>query len=259
MADDELAPGANRRHVALKPGCPQRAAWWGYLMNPILQALPDFLDGAKNTIIYCVVSFPLALIMGLLLALMSSSRFVWLKAPARIFIEVIRSTPMIAQIFLIYYGLSAVLFDIDNAIPSLSLAQYDNAWVAGITALAINYCAYEAEVFRAGFLSVEHGQTEAALSLGLTSGQNFFRIVLPQAVPLMIPPFVNDFIYMLKDSAILSVISASELTSTLQFWVSHHGSNPIPLFTLAIALYLILSLPTSYVARTFERRLRAAL
>jgi His/Glu/Gln/Arg/opine family amino acid ABC transporter permease subunit len=228
-------------------------------MNLILQALPDFLDGAKNTIIYCAVSFPLALIMGLILALISSSRYVWLKTPARIFIEVIRSTPMIAQIFLIYYGLSAVLFDIDNAISGLSLAQYDNAWVAGIATLAINYSAYEAEVFRAGFLSVEHGQTEAALSLGLSSGQNFFRIVLPQAIPLMIPPFVNDFIYMLKDSAVVSVIAGTEITSKLNFYRVHNGSNPLPYFILAIVLYLILSLPTSYFARWYERKLRAAL
>jgi len=186
-------------------------------MNLIQQALPDFLDGTKNTIIYCVTSFTLALILGLILALMNSSHFVWLRAPARIYIEVIRSTPMIAQIFLIYYGLSVILYDIGLNYPSLNLAQYDNAWVAGIASLSINYAAYEAEVFRAGFLSVERGQTEAALSLGLTSGQNFFRIVLPQAIPLMIPPFVNDLIYMLKDSAIVSVIAGTELTSRLDF------------------------------------------
>ncbi|HEX6551812.1 MAG TPA: amino acid ABC transporter permease [Ktedonobacteraceae bacterium] len=228
-------------------------------MNLIQQALPDFLDGTKNTIIYCVISFTLALILGLILALMSSSHFVWLRAPARIYIEVIRSTPMIAQIFLIYYGLSVILYDIGLNFPSLNLARYDNAWVAGIASLSINYAAYEAEVFRAGFLSVERGQTEAALSLGLTSGQNFFRIVLPQAIPLMIPPFVNDLIYMLKDSAIVSVIAGTELTSRLDFWRSHNGSNPIPLFVLAIALYLALSLPTSYVARWYEQKLRAAL
>ena len=140
-----------------------------------------------------------------------------------------------------------------------SLAQIDNAWVAGIASLALNYAAYEAEVFRAGFLSVERGQTEAALSLGLSSGQNFFRIVLPQAIPLMIPPFVNDLIYMLKDSAVVSVISGTELTSTLEFWRISHGSNPMPLFLLAMALYLALSLPTSYVAKWYEQKLRAAL
>jgi len=223
-------------------------------MDLILKALPDFLDGTKNTIIYCVVSFALALIFGLILALMSSSRFVWLKAPARIYIEVIRATPMIAQIFLIYYGLSTILYDINP-----SLAQIDNAWVAGITALSINYAAYEAEVFRAGFLSVEQGQTEAALSLGLNARQNFFRIVLPQAVPLMIPPFVNDIIYMLKDSAVVSVIGGTELTSKLEFYREFNYSYSLPLITLTLALYLVLSLPTSYFARWFERRLRAAL
>ena len=125
--------------------------------------------------------------------------------------------------------------------------------------LALHYAAYEAEVFRAGFLSVEHGQTEAALSLGMTSGQNFFRIVLPQAIPLMIPPFVNDFIYMLKDSAVLSVIAATELTTVLQFFVFRNSSNTLPLYALAIVLYLLMALPISYVARWYERRLRAAL
>src|SRR5437588_5871613 len=217
-----------------------------------LHNLPAFLIGARNTLIYCFISFPLALLIGLILALMKSSPFAWLSTPSKIFIEVVRSTPIITQIFLVYYGIGAVL-------ANYNLAQYDNAWVAGIATLALNYAAYEAEVFRAGFLSVDRGQTEAALSLGLTSDQNFFRIVLPQAIPLMIPPFVNDFIYMLKDSAIVSVISGTELTSMLNTWVTHHGSNPIPLYTLAIVLYLLLSLPTSYVARYYERNVRAAL
>src|SRR2546430_5317789 len=221
-------------------------------MDLILQNLPDFLVGARNTLIYCVASFPLALLIGLILALMKSSRFTWLNTPAKIFIEVVRSTPIITQLFLVYYGLGAVLANYD-------LAYLVNAWTAGIAALALNYAAYEAEVFRAGFLSVDRGQTEAALSLGLTSRQNFFRIVLPQAIPLMIPPFVNDFIYMLKDSAIVSVISGTELTSVLRLAVFRHPSNTFPFFALALALYLLLSLPTSYVARYFERRLRAAL
>src|SRR5215471_6198833 len=219
-------------------------------MDLIRAALPAFLTGAENTIIYCVSSFALALLLGLILSLMNSSRFVWLKTPARIFIEVIRSTPIITQLFLLYYGVGAILVN-------FNLAYLDNAWVAGIATLSLNYAAYEAEVYRAGFLSVEHGQTEAAHSLGLTRGQTFFRIVLPQAIPLMIPPFVNDFIYMLKDSAIVVVISGSELTSTLQFYVFRNPANPLPLYALAIALYLLMSLPTSYVARWYERRLRA--
>src|SRR5215467_6604159 len=221
-------------------------------MSLIQQVLPFFLIGARNTLIYCFVSFPLALLLGLLLALMRSSRIAWFSSPARIFIEVIRGTPIITQIFLIYYGLGAVLVN-------YNLAVYDNAWVAGIGVLALNYSAYEAEVYRAGFLSVEQGQTEAALSLGMSPAQNFFRIVLPQAIPLMIPPFVNDFIYMLKDSAIVSVISGTEITSQLNFWLSRHYSNSLPLFALTIVLYLILSLPISFFARRYESRLRAAL
>jgi His/Glu/Gln/Arg/opine family amino acid ABC transporter permease subunit len=221
-------------------------------MDLIQQALPEFLVGLRNTIIYCVSAFPLALLLGLILALMNSSRIIWLRGPARIYIEIIRSTPFIVQLFILYYAVGAILL-------TVNLELLDNAWTAGIAILAINYSAYEAEVFRAGFLSVERGQTEAALSLGLTSFQNFFRIVLPQAIPLMIPPFVNDFIYMLKDSAIVSVIAGTELTSVLNTWVTHHGSNPLPLYALALVLYLLLSLPTSYVARYFERRLRVAM
>ena len=221
-------------------------------MDLIQQALPDFLVGVRNTIIYCVSAFPLALLLGLILALMSSSRIIWLRGPARIYIEIIRGTPFIVQLFILYYAVGAILL-------TVNLETLDNAWTAGIAILAINYSAYEAEVFRAGFLSVDRGQTEAALSLGLTSFQNFFRIILPQAIPLMIPPFVNDFIYMLKDSAIVSVIAGTELTSVLNTWVTHHGSNPIPLYALAIVLYLLLSLPTSYAARYFERRVRAAM
>ncbi len=224
-------------------------------MDVIWPVLPDFLMGARNTLIYCIVSFPLALLLGMLLAIMAGSSTIWLSGPARIFIEIVRGTPIVAQIFIIYYGLGALLVLAHND----ALSHLINAWSAGIGTLALNYAAYEAEVYRAGFLSVEQGQMEAALSLGLSPSQSFFRIVLPQAIPLMIPPFVNDFIYMLKDSAIISVIAGTELTTVLSFWVRRNGSNPLPFYILAVVLYLIISLPISYVARYFEYRVRAAL
>ena len=223
-------------------------------MDVIWPVLPAFLVGTRNTLIYCLASFPLALIFGLLLALMDGSHFIWLHGPERIFIEIVRGTPIVAQIFIVYYGLGALL-----ALINPTWALWINDWSAGIGTLALNYAAYEAEVYRAGFLSVDKGQSEAALSLGLSSGQNFFRIQLPQAIPLMIPPFVNDFIYMLKDSAIVSLIAGAELTSVLNAYVLHNASNPMPYFLLAVVLYLILSLPVSYLAKGLERRLRAAL
>jgi len=221
-------------------------------MDVIVHWLPQFLLGARNTLIYCLASFPLALLLGLGLAQMKESRFPWLSTPAKIFIEIFRGTPMITQLFLLYYGIGAILV-------VYNLSSLDNAWTAGIVSLALNYTAYESEIFRAGFLSVDRGQTEAAYSLGFSAGQSFFKIKLPQAIPLMIPPFVNDFIYMLKDSAILSVISATELTSVMQRSVFVNSSSANSLFLLGLILYLVMSLPISYVARFFERRLRAAL
>lgn len=221
-------------------------------MQLIISALPSFLKGALNTLLYCTVSFPIALLVGLILAFMRESHFIWLRMPARIFIEVMRATPLLTQILLLYYGVGALLLN-------FNLSRLANAWVVGIISLSLNYAAYEAEVFRAGFLSVEPAQTEAALSLGLKSKQNFFLIVLPQAIPLMLPPLVNDFVYMLKDSAIVSVIAGTELTSVLQFWTISNSSNSLPFYALALVFYLLLSLPISYIGRFFESRLRASL
>ncbi len=221
-------------------------------MQAALAALPQFLQGTLNTLIYCLASFPIALVLGLLLALMCSSRFIWLRGPARFFIEVIRGTPIIAQILLLYYGVGAVLVQFD-------LATLANSWTAGITSLALNYAAYEAEVFRAGLGSVDPGQNEAAFSLGMTSDQSFMRIIVPQAIPLMIPPLVNDFIYMLKDSAVISVIAGTDLTSVMSIFTRRYSSDQMPFYMLAMILYLALSLPIAQVGRYFEKRLRAAL
>ncbi|WP_204368619.1 amino acid ABC transporter permease [Neosynechococcus sphagnicola] len=210
------------------------------------------MRGALNTLIYCGLSFPIAVFLGLVLAAMSSSNSIWLRVPSRMFIEAARCTPIITQVLLLYYGVGAVLL-------SFNLSTFANAWVAGVISLALNYAAYEAEVFRAGFLGVDPGQTEAALSLGMTPEQSFLKVKLPQAVPLVIPPLVNDFIYMLKDSAIVSVISGSELTSVLQSWSIRNSSDPLPLYVLALVLYLLMSLPIAYIGRTFEQKLRAAM
>jgi amine acid ABC transporter, permease protein, 3-TM region, His/Glu/Gln/Arg/opine family len=223
-------------------------------MDVFWSTVPSFLLGARNTLLYCVISFPLALAFGMLLALMYGSSVLWLRGPVRIFIEIIRGTPIVAQIFIVYYGLGALLANLN---PEWSI--WINSWTAGIVTLALNYAAYEAEIYRAGFASVDRGQAEAALSLGLSRSQNFMRIQLPQAIPLMIPPFVNDFIYMLKDSAIVSLIAGTDLASVLNFFVRRNASSPLPFYLLAIVLYLVMSLPVSYLAKWLECRLRLVL
>lgn len=220
-------------------------------MELAIRAFPDFLKGTLNTFIYCAVSFPIAVLLGLVLAAMSTSALIWLAWPARFFIEITRGTPIITQILLLYYGVGAILAQLD-------LATLVNAWTAGITSLALNYAAYEAEVFRAGLNSVDRGQTEAALSLGMTNNQGFIHVVLPQAFQLVIPPLVNDFIYMLKDSAIVSVIAGMDLTSIMTIWTIRNSSNPFPLYVLALLLYLTLSLPIAWFGRVCEKRVRAA-
>jgi len=205
-------------------------------MELIQAALPAFLRGALNTLIYCAISFPIAIVLGILLAAMTTSPYLFLRWPAAGFIEVMRGTPMITQLLLLYYGVGAVL-------AQINLATWVNAWTAGVTALALNYAAYEAEVFRAGLGGVDSGQREAALSLGMTQQQGFVRVILPQAAQIVIPPLINDFIYMLKDSAIVSVIAGVDLTSVLRVWIIRHSSHPFPLYALALVLYLLMSLP----------------
>lgn len=219
-------------------------------MELIQSALPAFLRGALNTLIYCGISFPLAVLLGIVLAVMSSSPFLFLRWPALGFIELMRNTPMITQLLLLYYGVGAVL-------AQMNLATWLNAWTAGVTALALNYGAYEAEVFRAGLQAVDVGQREAALSLGMSQQQGFVRIILPQAIQIVIPPLVNDFIYMLKDSAIVSVIAGVDLTSMMRVWVIRNSSNPFPLYALALILYLLMSLPIAWWGRRLEQRLKA--
>ncbi|AXY67256.1 amino acid ABC transporter permease [Thermosynechococcus sichuanensis E542] len=219
-------------------------------MELIQAALPAFLRGALNTLIYCGISFPLAVLLGIVLAAMSTSPFLFLRWPALGFIELMRNTPMITQLLLLYYGVGAVL-------AQMNLATWVNAWTAGVTALALNYGAYEAEVFRAGLQAVDVGQREAALSLGMSQQQGFVRIILPQAIQIVIPPLVNDFIYMLKDSAIVSVIAGVDLTSVMRVWVIRNSSNPFPLYALALILYLLMSLPIAWWGRRLEQRLKA--
>jgi len=215
-------------------------------MNLILQNLPDFLIGARNTLIYCAASFPLALLIGLILALMKTSRFTWLNTPAKIFIEVVRSTPIITQLFLVYYGLGAVLANYD-------LAYLLNAWVAGITVLALNYAAYEAEIYRNGIQAVPIGQWEAGASLGMSPLLTFRRIIFPQSIRVILPPMTNDFIALFKDTSVVSIISVVELSKQYQILTKSYGGF-LEIGLTTAALYLVMSVPLGYLSRYLEKR-----
>jgi polar amino acid transport system substrate-binding protein len=157
------------------------------------------------------------------------------------FIEVIRGTPLLIQLFIIFYGLPAI---------GIRLSPF----MAAVIGLAINYAAYEAENYRAGIESIPKGQLDAALALGLTRMQTIRRIILPQAVRLVIPPVTNDFIALLKDSSLVSVITMVELTKVYgQLASTYYDYIGIGLLTAAI--YFVLGLPIARLSRFLEARL----
>ena len=204
-----------------------------------------FLSGLALTIEFCFISMPLAIVLGLLLALMSRARQRWLRVPARAYVEFFRNTPLLVQMLAIYWGL---LF-----LPP----QLLNGFTAGIATLVLNYAAYECENIRAGLAAVDRGQGEAAESLGMGYFQSLRHVVLPQTISVVMPPILNDLIYMFKDSSILSVITIAELTEQSTGLGRRIPSNYWQFIAIGAIIYLLLSLPLARLARVAEARLRS--
>lgn len=204
-----------------------------------------YLNGLLTTIQFCFLSLPLALLFGLVLALMSRSRLLILRVPARAYVEFFRNTPLLVQMLAIYFGL---IF-----LPSWFL----NFFTAGIATLVLNYSAYECENIRAGLAALDKGQGEAAASLGLGYFQSLRHVLIPQTISIVLPPVLNDLIYLFKDSSILSLISVIELTAATQGMVRATPNLTWEFYLIGAALYLLLSLPLSRVARSVEARLKS--
>ncbi|MGD6966659.1 amino acid ABC transporter permease [Rossellomorea vietnamensis] len=177
-------------------------------MDVIIEILPMLWDGLQLTVYITAVGLLLGFILGLVIALFRLSPIPPLKWIAIWFINFVRGTPFLVQLFFIYFGL--------NSLEFVSLDPI----TAGIIGITINAGAYIAEIVRAGIQSIDKGQTEAARTLGLTSGQTMRYIVLPQALRRMLPAFVNQAIISLKDTSLLSIIGIAELTQRGQTAVS---------------------------------------
>jgi His/Glu/Gln/Arg/opine family amino acid ABC transporter permease subunit len=204
-----------------------------------------FLSGLALTIEFCFISMPLAIVLGLALALMSRAKQRWLRIPARAYVEFFRNTPLVVQMLAIYWGL---LF-----LPP----QLLNPFTAGIATLVLNYAAYECENIRAGLAAVDRGQGEAAESLGMGYFQSLRHVVLPQTISVVMPPILNDLIYMFKDSSILSIITIAELTEQSTGLGRRIPSNYWQFIAVGAIIYLLLSLPLARLARITEVRLRS--
>ena len=206
--------------------------------------LPQLFAGAGVTIAISVASMGLAMVLGLALALGRLYGGTAARKLAVAYVEIVRGTPLLIQLFLLYYGL-----------PNLGVKL--PALVAAVLGLGLNYAASECEIYRAGLQSLPRGQTEAALSLGLTQAQALRFVLLPQALRTVLPPVTNDFIAMLKDSSLVSVITVVELTKAYSIHAASTFSY-LELGLLTAALYLAMSLPLARLSRRLETKVQFA-
>ena len=202
--------------------------------------LPILLMGVKLTILVTIGSLAVSTLLGLIWALMRVSGIRVLAATSRTIINIIRGIPIIVQLFYIYF----VLPDFGITLSALQ---------AAIIGLGIAYSAYQAENFRAGIEAIDHGQVEAAQSIGMGWGLMMRRVILPQAVRIVLPPYGNTMIMMLKDSSQASTITVAELALQGKLIASATFQNST-VFTLVALLYLTMSIPLILLVRHFEKR-----
>ena len=205
-----------------------------------LEMLGQFAWAALVTLKLTVLAFLIAVPLGLLLAVMRVYGGPIARGGARAYIELFRGTPVLLQLFVLYYGIASYI----------NLGPVE----AAVLGLGLNYGAYEAEVYRGALLAIPRGQTEAAKALGMRPRQILRHVLLPQALRLALPPMTNDFVSLLKDSSLVSVITVIELTKEMQIAAADLRSWLIPGIACA-GFYLLLSFPLSELARLLERRL----
>ena len=186
----------------------------------IFEYLPLFLTGLKSTFLISIVSIMLALVVGIIACACRISGIKSIKYPSIAYIEIIRSTPLLVQIYFLYFGLPTL----GIRIPEIQ---------TGILALTLNSGAYIAEIIRAGINSVDDGQIEAGISSGLNYLQRMRFIILPQALGVTVPPLLGQSIVLVKDSALLSLISVMELTRCGQTMTSERFMPSEAFFTVA--------------------------
>ena len=202
------------------------------------------LLAAWMTIKLAFLSMPLAIAIGLMVAVGRLYGPPWLNVPLEAYVEFLRGTPLLLQLFVIYYVL-----------PRFTGIAIPEFW-AGVLALGINYSAYEAENYRAGLLAIPRGQMEAALSLGMSTRTALRRVIVPQAMRIVIPPVTNDFIALFKDTSICTMISVMELTGEYRKLFNDHPQLMLEFGLITALLYLVMSYPLSLVARRMETRFK---
>jgi His/Glu/Gln/Arg/opine family amino acid ABC transporter permease subunit len=209
------------------------------MMQLIGEWMPQLLVAAGQTLQMAGLAYILGAVVGLLLALGLRSRVRLISVGCRLYIELIRSTPTLTQLFLIYFGLASL----GLVIPSFE---------AAVLALGLHYAAYMAEIYRSGIASVDRGQTEAAQAIGMTRLEAMRYVILPQSVRIILPPMTNSAISMLKDTSVASLISAPELMLRANDLASEYYM-PMQLYLITGVMYFIMAYPLSLGVRYLER------
>ena len=205
-----------------------------------LSVLPVIAQGLAITVLITFTGTAIALCIGLVLAIMRRARAKWISLPAEAFVEFVRATPLLVQLFFLYFGLPVF---------GISLS----ALVTGIIGIGLNYSAYTAEVYRAGIEGVPRGQWEAARALNFSHGQTWVQIILPQAIRRVIPALGNYLIAMFKDTPILASISVLEMLEQAQIVGSENFRYLEPM-TLVGLLFILVSYPATLLVRRLEVR-----
>lgn len=230
-------------------GCGQGSGgggWGWYVVSPFTENgrsnLGFLAGGVWDTILLSATAMAFSILAGLIVALPAIGTNKWGRRANMVYVEVFRAIPILVLILWVYYGLPVV--------AGIAI----NVFWAGVFALALSDSAFEAEIFRAGIQSVPKGQTEAAQALGLTWVQTMRRVILPQALRRILPPLANQFAYMLKMSALVSVIGMQELTRRANELVVTEY-RPLEIYTVLVLEYLVLILCVSQSVRWLERRM----
>ncbi len=214
----------------------------------ISTVMPLLLKGAVLTVQITALSVFFGTIIGLGMSLMKISSNKVLKFISVVYVDFIRGTPLLVQILLIYFGIPGVIREITG--ETFRMAPL----MAGVIACSINSGAYVAEIFRSGIQSIDRGQMEAARSLGMTKSQAMTNVILPQAFKRVVPPMGNEFIILLKDSSLLSVIGVHELTRQGQLYIAATFAS-FPVYLAIAFVYLIMTFSISRLVSYLERRL----
>jgi cystine transport system permease protein len=199
------------------------------------------IPGIKVTIPLTIESFAFSFVLGLILAIVQVADIKILKQISKIYIWIFRGTPLIVQLFIIFFGL-----------PSIGIVL--DAFPAAVIAFGMNLGAYNAEVFRSAILAVPKGQTEAAYLIGLNYPQTLFRVILPQAFPIAFPSLFNNLISLLKDTSLASSITVVELFTTAQ-QIAARTYEPFALYCEAAVIYLIFSTVLTWLQSYLEKKL----